>query len=673
MATLAAQPADDAPPQPWPERFERLAGAGALLTLAIGLATLAGWAGGRLDLASLFLGRPIWPVMGVTLVLQSLALLGLVRRDRSPTARRLLATMALVPALAGLAFAIENLTGLSLGIDTLLFPQEVARVPVPHPGRPPLQMLIPMILDGCAIALLDARSRRAGSPAEALALVAMVWPATALIGYGLNTSQLYSLSSYYQPPWPAATARVVMSLAILFARPERGVMAMIASPRPHGQMLRRMVPGLVLGALAFAALRQVAVRSHGLDRDLGSALLVLAFIALGLGLVSWNAWLLAKADATEQGLMAALRQRERQLREIIEGAPDAIVLVSAETGLIVSTNSQFQRLFGFSSEELRGQPIEVLLPLASRARHVDLCAAYAANPRTRVMGAELDLHGRRKDGSEFAVEVALSAVTAPEGAMIMAVVRDVTMQRQVSAEAVRRTEQLRQAQELAGLKDHLLSGLSHEMRTPLSLIRGYLELVEGYVPDKALVAGLYDGCRRLTEHLDAVFEYGALLAGQVQPYSTDVNLREVVGFALAAVEERAGAKGIQLTTHIPPGRPALLADVQHLTRVLVALLDNAVKFAPPGGAVAVDVLDEGAWVRFDVRDNGPGIPADKVEQAFEPFAQLDIGDAARKGGVGLGLAIAQKLVKLLGGTLHVTSRLGEGATFTLRLPSNPTP
>ncbi len=229
--------------------------------------------------------------------------------------------------------------------------------------------------------------------------------------------------------------------------------------------------------------------------------------------------------------------------------------------------------------------------------------------------------------------------------------------------------ELKKAAELAQLKDSFLSTVSHEMRTPLSLIMGYAELLEDVYPGEELIAGIQEGTRRLAEHIERIVEYSALLGGTLPLYQTPVDMAELARNVAEVERARFKGKDLTLTVEVSVKTPIVQGDSRRLTEVLKELLDNAIKVTPPGRKAGIRVGPEGDKLRIDVWDSGPGIGESEIARLWEAFGQLEAGDSARRGGLGLGLPISRKLIELHGGTLAVASQPGEGSTFTVLLPA----
>ncbi len=364
----------------------------------------------------------------------------------------------------------------------------------------------------------------------------------------------------------------------------------------------------------------------------------------------------------------ALLESEARFRRLLDLAPDAIVIADAE-GRIILTNAHVADVFGYAPSELAGHPVEVLIPERLRERHVGHRRAYMQAPRSRAMLAPgLDFVALRKDGCEIPVEISLGPVDLPGGTLVMAIVRDITERKKAVEALARREAELRKLQELATLKDAFLSTISHELKTPLSLIAGNAELLQDKYAGDALINGILDGTWRITEHLARILDYSALVSASLPLYKTAVAVTEIAENARAIAEESFQAGGVQLDNAIPADLPPVLADSRRLTQMVLELLDNARKATLPGGTVTLSAAATDGSVQVSVTDTGKGIAEQDRERILSPFTQLALGDALRTGGLGLGLAIVKALADLHGARLSVDSELGRGSCFTLTLP-----
>jgi len=246
----------------------------------------------------------------------------------------------------------------------------------------------------------------------------------------------------------------------------------------------------------------------------------------------------------------------------------------------------------------------------------------------------------------------------------------VSLEAQVDERTRALSEALTQLKTLDRLKDTFLSTISHEMKTPLSLIIGYTELLQDKYPDEELLKGLLDGSRRLSTHINNMLDYSALLGGSLPLYKTEVSIPEVTNNALDIMDTEFKLADLHVEAHVASDVPPICGDSRRITQMLLELLDNARKNTPAGGSVGVDVSPHDGDVRIVVWDTGKGIKKEDLERIWQAFTQLETGQSVRQAGLGLGLTIVSKLVELHHGRVDVESKPGKGSRFTIDLPAD---
>ena len=223
-------------------------------------------------------------------------------------------------------------------------------------------------------------------------------------------------------------------------------------------------------------------------------------------------------------------------------------------------------------------------------------------------------------------------------------------------------------------KAAFLASMSHELRTPLQAALGYAQLMRSgvYGPVNAQQAEALSRVERSQLHLrrliDDILDFARLEAGRVRIDVEPVALDEVMDEVTRLVGPDATKKQLDLATRVPPERDAVLADHQRLVQILLNLVGNAIKFTPPGGQISVEAIADGSREHIHVRDNGVGIPPERLQSVFEPFVQVDDALTRTAAGAGLGLSISRDLARAMGGDITVESEFGHGSTFTIELP-----
>ena len=222
-------------------------------------------------------------------------------------------------------------------------------------------------------------------------------------------------------------------------------------------------------------------------------------------------------------------------------------------------------------------------------------------------------------------------------------------------------------------KGEFLATMSHELRTPLNSILGFAQLLQvgdfgGLTSRQArYVENILASGTHLLSLINDVLDLTKVESGHIALHSETVSIADAFDQSLAKLRPLAEAKGIEVQAFAGP-RLAVRADARRLQQVLLNLLSNAIKFTAEGGLVRLEAGAAGAGVAVTVTDTGVGIPDDQLDTIFERFVQLGAGRTRIQEGTGLGLSLSRNLVELMGGTLAVRSRLGEGSSFTLTLP-----
>ncbi len=370
---------------------------------------------------------------------------------------------------------------------------------------------------------------------------------------------------------------------------------------------------------------------------------------------------------------------ESRFRELLEAAPDAIIEVNRE-GRILLLNAVTVKLFGYTREELLVRSVDALIPDAAHARHAAHRANYWEKPTTRPMGQGLTLRARRKDGSEFPVEISLSPVRSEEGFRVTAIIRDVTEQK-IAEEKIRAANQqleLRnnEVERANRLKSEFLASMSHELRTPLHTIIGFAELLaeelEGPLNEKQkrFLKHVREDSLHLLDLINDILDISKIEAGGMDLNTERFDAREAVRVAVDSIRNIAGQKSISVENRVE-SEIFVVADRVRFREILSNLLSNAVKFTPEGGCVEVGMeVPQGDKAVFCVSDTGVGIAAEDQEAIFDKFRQVGAATHGVREGTGLGLAIVKHLVEMHGGSIWLESTVGAGSRFSFSIPAD---
>ena len=391
-----------------------------------------------------------------------------------------------------------------------------------------------------------------------------------------------------------------------------------------------------------------------------------------------------------QRMLEVQRNRYRTLFDL---APDPF-LVTDEAGTIEEANAAAAVLFGVPGALMVGKPFASFVEAHARSEfRAHLVGLLTADRLDKWM-----IETKVRDGRMIAVEATVATLeTRAEGKKTLCwLLHDVSarraseesmqaLNRSLNARVAQRTRELelalageqqarKEAEAANRIKSELFARLSHEFRTPLHAVSGYLEILQ-----QNIHGGLNDEQRKdlgrihqAQEHLLAlvnmILDFAKLEGGPVELSMAEIPIEETLRGAEALVAPQFTKKGVRYAHRNGDPSLSVFADREKVQQIVVNLLANAVKFTSPGGSVDLDwrVEDDALIVR--VRDTGAGVPQDKIDQIFEPFVQLRAPGSVPSGGTGLGLAISRDLARAMGGDVTATSAVGVGSVFTLTLP-----
>ena len=383
------------------------------------------------------------------------------------------------------------------------------------------------------------------------------------------------------------------------------------------------------------------------------------------------------------------RKAEARLKGLLESAPDAMIVVRRD-GRIVLVNSQTERLFGYTRDEMVNQPVELLVPEALRARHPEMRTGYFDDPRPRSMGAAgVALSARRKDGTEFPAEISLSPLEAEEGTLVSAAVRDVTdrkrleqrradaVSEQYRADLGKAEEQLRRSQKMEAV-GRLAGGIAHDFNNLLTAILGYSELALARLDERDPLHRDLKEIRKAGERAGSLTRQLLVFSRHeiVKPQILDVN---AVVQDLDRMLRRLIGEDVDLRVSIDRGLGQVKLDRGYLEQVIVNLSVNARDAMPGGGALTIETTNvslaqgasgvrgdvkPGRYVMIAVSDTGSGMTSEVLAHIFEPF--FTTKESGK--GTGLGLSTVYGIVEGGGGHIGVYTELGRGSVFKVYLP-----
>lgn len=364
-----------------------------------------------------------------------------------------------------------------------------------------------------------------------------------------------------------------------------------------------------------------------------------------------------------QHLEGLIKQRNEeifrhQIRQevVVQNIVDGLITID-DRGNVKDFNRAAEKIFGYPAEDVIGNNIKMLMPDSYARNHDGYIQAYHDTLMPKIIGKGREVEGRRRDGSQFPMELAINEFWLGNERFYTGIVRDITERKQIEK-----------------LKNEFISTVSHELRTPLTAIKGSVGLllgnVLGQIPERMreVMSIASANTERLLFLINDLLDIQRIEAGKLV-YKFDYF--HIVPF-IGQVLSMHAAYGEQFGVRFVIGRfedAEVYSDKDRLTQVLGNLMSNAAKFSPPGGEIEVSVFRHGDdKLRITVSDHGPGIAEQYQDRIFGRFFQVDGSDARKKGGTGLGLWISKSIMENLQGAIGVSSKVGAGSTFYVDLP-----
>ena len=365
-----------------------------------------------------------------------------------------------------------------------------------------------------------------------------------------------------------------------------------------------------------------------------------------------------------------LNDREARLNAILETAVDGIITID-ERGIIESVNPATEHIFGYTSDELVGENVKLLMPSPYREEHDGYMARYQQSGEPRIIGIGREAEGQHKDGTRFPIDLAVSEIRVAGSTVFTGVVRDISARRRAEDEARRKSADLAHAARLSTIGE-LTSGIAHEVNQPLTAMVNFAEACL-----RMLRSGNADP-QKLEDALGQIADQGQRaghiirhmrrLARKGESERVEVGLSQLVRDVLDLVSRELRASGITLHLMLDENLPTVKCDRIQIEQVVLNLVRNAMDILEEGSAHKRDLTircraDTAASVELTVEDTGEGFTADNSKRIFETFF------TTKADGLGMGLSISRNIIENHGGQLWAHPRPGGGAIFHVTLPT----
>lgn len=636
----------------------------AMLVGMIGAAALLGW---YRDLELLRTVSPHFVSVKANAAAAFLLLgiaLALATAGQNTFVKALRWTLELAAFAIGLLTIVEYVAEIDLGIDRILIAAPLNEFQTASPGRMSVITAIGLVL--CAAALLAERDRsaRGRTISRTLAMCAGIIGLVSFLGY------LYGAPVLFRPTANTsamalhdAVAFMLLGTGITALHPQYGLPSIVSGRTLVGTHVRWLFPVAVLIPLLLGGLAVQAYVAFGAARASIALTAAGTTITIGLAIAFAALWLRRMEDRLEisNRALATTRQGVFIANGNVPGRP------------ITYVNDAFTQLSGYPSKEAIGRPCDFLVEATTEDPQLAVFARSLAERDS----CTVTLPCRRRDGTVFSGRLSISAMPGADGANdIIGLLEDVTAEQLAAMarlELLAEASQARKEAEAANrAKDTFFASITHDLRSPMNACLMWLDVL-ALGPQSEKSAKAIDAIKRnlkvQARLVNDLIDAAKISSGGIEIHANPIEVDALLEGHVETWQLMAAGKGVRFE-YVPDGeRHHVNADTERLLQVLNNLLENAFNHTPKGGNVTLRVASRGTNVAVTVQDDGTGLSTEDLGRVFTPFWRLRAPGNDHKG-LGLGLAIAEHLVKEHGGELTVESEgLGKGCTFTVLLPA----
>lgn len=659
-------------------RIRAVANALTLVVVIVAAVILLGWFLDAPQMRSLLPGAvAMQPITAIGFVIASAGLWMSMRTGTTRTLGRFLLGFV---ALLGATQFVDGLLEAHRAVDGAQLPNADAGHFL---GRMQPLPALAFALTGAGALASDASARWLLIAGQSIVAVVALCAVYALFGYAYDIDAFYRVPAAANMTPHSAVLFGLLATACVLAQPNRGIAALIAERWPHGTLLRRLLPILLLTPLIVGWMAVFGPQGTSQNFGAYSALIATGGVALLAGFMLWSTLSLRQYERQLQLASEDLAASEQMFRVSFENAFVGMAYLDADLKWI-RVNTRFSDLLGYEADALLNRELKDVV-------HPDVVPVLEERFAALRSGSA-DLHRDverwvTRQGEVRLFEFRVTALRGPDAGFrhFIFVVQDVTDARRTTEQlrnlANEREELLRTALEdrsravdAARARDVLLAVVSHELRSPLNTIRLWASLLQtdarrSEAMIQRAVQQIENGVEAQTRLINDLLDASRIASGKLDLERESVDIRALVLDVIAEHAPAADKKRLKLTMECPEGAIVVDGDRGRLRQVVSNLVDNAVKFTPDTGRVELAIRVQGNQLALSVRDSGVGIDGEHLPHIFDQFWQAKTPVAARHGGLGLGLHIVKHVVERHGGRVAASSAgPGQGAEFAVELP-----
>ncbi len=563
----------------------------------------------------------------------------------------------LAAAIGGMSL-FQHITGVNLGIDEFLFKGDWGQAAATSPMRigPPASVSFLILGTALILAAFGSRFRRVAS---VLAVFPVAVASLSLVGYWFGANQLFGIGRYTGIAWQTAVLIASLAVATMFTLREQGFVALLLRQDAGGLVARRLVIPIVAIPLFLGWLRTMGQALGLYDYALGTSLRTLVEICLFLGFLWWTANSIAEHAARARAASTALSEIEERFSRFMKYLP-GMAWIKDLQGRYVYVNDATVNAVGIPREQFIGRKDSDFLPS-------DVAEQLVSNDHLAVDhpgGLEVIESFKHANGEERSSLVNKFSMPGPDGTPLWVggIAIDIS-------DRLRAERDLREAHQR---KDEFLATLAHELRNPLAPIRYSVHLcrTDADATERKWALDVVDRqVQQMARLLDDLLDVSRISYGKLTLRSESMLLSDIIDRAIETSQPLRDAAEQKIDIELPAQPVHLMGDPVRLEQVFANLLNNAAKYGGKNSQVWLKGTIEDSVVQVSIRDNGAGIPPDRLSDIFEIFSQVRDGKNPTQGGLGIGLSLVRGLVELHGGSIAAHSDgAGKGSEFTIRLP-----